>query len=75
MQRIRRAGGLFGCCMAPAIADRVEEPNDPAESSELKPSRESPGDPVLGTPGTSVLETKLWDTMGINNGNDAIAQN
>ena len=27
---IRRAGGLFGCCMAPAIADRVEEPNDPA---------------------------------------------
>ena len=25
----RRAGGLFGCCMAPAIADRTEDPGDP----------------------------------------------
>eukprot|EP00438_Fugacium_kawagutii_P026747 Skav205693 [mRNA] locus=scaffold2655:183594:183944:- [translate_table: standard] len=29
VNKSRRAGGLFGCCMAPAIADRVEDPVDP----------------------------------------------
>ncbi|CAK9002843.1 unnamed protein product [Durusdinium trenchii] len=25
--KLRRAGGLFGCCMAPSIQDRPEEPS------------------------------------------------
>mmetsp|Transcript_47740 Transcript_47740/g.76019 ORF Transcript_47740/g.76019 Transcript_47740/m.76019 type:complete len:124 (+) Transcript_47740:43-414(+) len=29
VNKSRRAGGLFGCCMAPAIADRTEDPGDP----------------------------------------------